>query len=107
MAVLVAFSIVGANLMVLEKDRFDIVLSRARELKALEKDIDKAKERLDEDRQKKVAVGAQIQTLSRLLESVQLAEELELEREDALLNEILKRHDNQYESAEHSGPLRA
>jgi hypothetical protein len=78
-----------------------------RELKALEKDIDKAKERLDEDRQKKVAVGAQIQTLSRLLESVQLAEELELEREDALLNEILKRHDNQYESAEHSGPLRA
>ena len=36
MAVLVAFSIVGANLMVLEKDRFDIVLSRARELKALD-----------------------------------------------------------------------
>jgi hypothetical protein len=35
-AVIVAFSIVAANLMVLEKDRFHIVLSRARELKALD-----------------------------------------------------------------------
>ena len=36
LAMLVAFGIIVANLMVLQKDRFDIVLSRARELKALD-----------------------------------------------------------------------
>lgn len=77
-----------------------------RRVRRLDADMEKSKHRLDADRQKKVALQAQIQTLTGLRESVGRAEELELGREAALLGEILKKHDNQYESAEHSGPLR-
>ncbi len=80
-----------------------VAFRRARRLDA---ELADAKERLDMDRQIKVTLEAQIQTLKGLRESVIRAEKLELECEEAVRGEALKRHDNQYESAEHSGLLR-
>ncbi len=80
-----------------------VAFRRARRLDA---ELADAKARLDMDRQIKVSLEAQIQTLKGLRESVIRAEKLELECEAAVRGEALKRHDNQYESAEHSGLLR-